>query len=117
MPRLYETLLMEESTPELEPQDDQSIDHPVSATPKINVWLLEKKRIWFNVILGAVAIFPLVAELLAGSRYRSKRKIISDFVFDVSPYLIKLFLVYNLFFSIIYLFERSELKRHNRLMT
>ncbi len=77
----------------------------------LKIWPIEKLRIWLNLVLGAVVLIPFSIEILAGNRYRSTRTMVSEFVFEVLPHILMLFVWYNLFFSVIYLFEKSSIGR------
>lgn len=97
--------------------ENQLDENFVTSRTKINVWRLEKLRIWHNLILGGILLLPLFVEIMNRTPDNHFRRILGKFADKGLGSFLTLMLVYNLVFSIIYLFEKSEISRNNRLMS
>lgn len=94
---------------------DDQLEDIKHEKPTLNVWRLEKLRIWFNVIVCGLACAPYFLMILTDAGHR--REHLDRFLMNVAPVFLKFFLIYNLIFSVIYLFEKSEINRNNQLMS
>lgn len=98
--------------------EDQQLDENfVKGRLKVNVWRLEKLRIWFNLILGSTLLLPLFVAILNRTPYNPFGSIVRKFIENDLLRFLFLMIVYNIVFSILYLFEKSEISRNKRLMT